>query len=282
MRILVTGSTGLLGSRLVPYLLRKGYDVVTHGMTKLADYNVNLCQPIETYEFLDELKPDLIIHLVCLSNVDICEENKDLAYRLNVLTTENVTQWLSDNKGSKLVFISTDHVYDGCQIHTENNVTIRNMYAFSKYCAEIVATKVNSIILRVNFFGKSFTKERISFSDWVKSSLINKNKVILLTDVFISPLSLETLTEMILLSGLSEQTGVFNLGSKDGASKRDIAHLIAGRMKLDTSTAKDGVQANLNLKAVRPSNMIMDVTKFEKTFGVNLPNITDEILNAEL
>jgi len=282
MKILVTGATGLLGGRLVPYLKSEGHEVVAQGFSQSADFNIDLCLSNETYEFLQELKPDLIIHLVCLSNVDLCEKDKNLAYRLNVLTTENIVYWIESNRDSKLVYVSTDHVYDGKNIHLENEVTIKNTYAFSKYCAEIVATKVNALVLRVNFFGKSNTSGRSSFSDWVISALKNNDEIVLLTDVYVNPLSIDTLQKMILMSSLSDKAGIYNLGSKGGISKRDFAHLVASRLNLNLANAKDGVQSDLNLTALRPSNMVMNVTKFEETFNVKLPTIESEILNAEL
>lgn len=282
MKILVTGATGLLGGRLVPYIASQGYDVISHGMTKGADYKADLCSIEETNIMLDEIKPELIIHLACLSNVDACEQDKNLAYRLNVLTTENVVKWIENNPGTRLVYISTDHVYDGDSVHKEEEVTIRNTYAFSKYCAEVAASRINSISLRVDFFGKSMTAGRSSFTDWIINALQQKNKITLLTDVYINPLSFETIQKMILMAGLSRVTGIFNLGSRGKISKRDMAHMVAGRFGLDTKCASDGVYADLNFNTPRPANMVMDVSRFEETFKVDLPNIEQEIMSAEL
>ena len=170
MRVLITGATGMLGARLAPYLASQGCKIFSHGMSKKADYNTDLCDVDQTASMLDELSPDVIIHLVCLSNVDKCEDDQDLAYRLNVLTTDNIVKWAEKHE-ARLVYISTDQVYDGEGLHKEEQVTIRNTYALSKYCGECIARSANSIILRVNFFGKSLTPGRVSITEWILDAL---------------------------------------------------------------------------------------------------------------
>ena len=68
---------------------------------------------------------------------------------------------------------------------------LTNYYSFSKYAAEL-ALRVNSTILRTNFFGKSMCEQRSSFTDWVYHSAINKQNIVLFSDVFFSPLSMTT------------------------------------------------------------------------------------------
>lgn len=151
MKILVAGSTGLLGGRLLPFLREKGVKVIGHGMSKSADVNMDLSSSVEARNMLDELLPDVVIHLVCLSNVDLCEKDPNLAYRLNVCCLENMIPWFLDHPKTRLVHISTDMVYDGPGLHNEELITLRNTYALSKYMSELVAHQVKGVVLRTNF-----------------------------------------------------------------------------------------------------------------------------------
>lgn len=282
MRVLVTGATGLLGGSLVPFLRGKGLEVIAHGMKKPADVQADLCDLQVTCAMLDTVAPDAIIHLVCLSDVDACEEDPNLAYLLNVHCLENVVGWLRDHSRTRLVHISTDQVYDGADENREEDVTLRNSYALTKYASELVARQVDSVVLRTNFFGRSRTQGKSTFSDWLINSLQQQAGITLFSDVMWSPLSLENLSQIVLVALRSKVTGVFNAGSHGGMSKRDFAHAVARRLKLPLETARDGVLADVALRAPRPRDMRMDSTLFEKTFGVSLPALADEIATAEL
>lgn len=282
MRVLVTGSTGLVGGTLVPRLRETDMDVVAHGLSKPCQVNADLTDRDATESLLDKVQPDAIINLVALTDVDTSEKDPDLAYRLNVLTVENLAAWIGLNPGRRLVQLSTDQVYDGLGTHGEDDVTIRNTYAMTKYAGELAAFRVGGIALRTNLFGRSRTEGRKSLSDWLLDSFRARKPITLMTDVMFSPLALPTLVEMIILTLNGDARGVFNLGSRDGMSKRDFALALARHFDLPTDNARDGTQADLNLSAVRPTGMLMDSTRFEKTFGLTLPTLSEEIPKAEV
>ena len=110
--------------------------------------------------------------------------------------------------------ISTDHVYDGPGIHVEENVTLRNYYAYSKYSAELALAGISATILRTNFFGKSKNSRIQSFSDWALNGLRSGKRLKLFTDVRFSPISFSTIKKTMLEVIEQQHTGIFNLGSK--------------------------------------------------------------------
>jgi dTDP-4-dehydrorhamnose reductase len=278
-KILITGANGLLGSSLAPCLKNAGYSVIRHAHTTRADVMFDLSDRTKSYEFLDKINPDVIINLVSLTNVELCEEQIEIAYLLNTQTVENLANWINSSKSDcHLVQISTDHVYDGIGIHIEDKVTITNNYALSKYAGELAAAQVPSTILRTNFVGRSKAGNRESLTDWVYNSLINKKYIQVLDDVFFSPLSIETLVEMIKLTVQKKQIGTFNLGSRIGMSKAAFGYAFAEFLKLPTNTMTriSSSQATF-LKTYRPKNMCMDSSKFEETFNVELPKLTNLI-----
>lgn len=282
MKYLITGATGLLGGRLCPFLVEKGLDIIRHGMHHQADINVDLTSNTHTREMLDHLKPEVIIHLVCLSSVDTCEEDPQAAYLLNICCLKNIVDWINDHPQTRLVHISTDHVYDGPGLHSEEDMTFTNTYALTKYTSELLVLNLNSIVLRTNFFGKSYTSGRQSLSDWVQARSADGNPFMLIKDVMFNPLSLDTLTELILMVSSSDITGVYNLGSHEGMSKRDFSYEISGKIDLDLSMTYDVNIIDIGLIATRPTGMLMDVTRFEKTFKMKLPTLKEEISKAKL
>ena len=156
IRVLLTGASGLLGSRLYPYLKECGFDIVGHGYTADSDVRCDLRCRESTNKMLDNVRPEVIVNLVALTNVDECEQDPQNAYLLNVRVVENIVEWIRSHSVVRLVQVSTDQVYGGKGPHFEDDIALLNTYAFSKYCGELAARQVDGAVLRTNFFGDSF------------------------------------------------------------------------------------------------------------------------------
>lgn len=276
---LVVGATGLLGATLVPSLKEKGASVLTLARSASADLSVDICNFDDFAATLAGLRPRVLINLVSMTSVEACEQSPNSAYLANAVSVENAARWIAEySPDTHLIQISTDHVYDGLGPHLEDDLALRNMYAVTKRTGELMALTVPSTILRTNFVGKSASASRESLTDWVYNSLKRKEHVQVLSDVFFSPLAMSTLCESIILVAGAKRPGIYNLGSKGGMSKAQFDFSFAGELGLDTRfmTPLESSQAKF-LKAPRPKDMIMDVTKFEETFDVTLPTLHDEI-----
>ena len=135
--IIVTGSTGLLGSSLVPYLKRCNHEIITVSSRNVCDIKVDLTSLTQVKSAFKNINADAIINLAALADVDSCERKPHLAYLLNVKIVENLYYWIKDaNSNCHMIQISTDQVYDGEGPHTEENVSIKNQYAMSKIAGE--------------------------------------------------------------------------------------------------------------------------------------------------
>lgn len=282
MRITVLGSSGLLGSSLVPHIKLCGHDVTGVARNGECDVRFDLSDAVQLNECLDELKPEVIVNLSALTDVDECERSPQLAYLVNVKIVENVAMWIQKNASNcYLVQISTDQVYDGMGPHKEGIVTLSNYYAYSKYAAELVAASVPSTVLRTNFFGPSKCQTRKSLSDWLMQSLMRKDPITVFEDVRFSPLSVQRLVELLEHVVIARQPGIFNLGSKYGMSKAHFAFMLAEVLDLPTKSMFRGTSASIKLLAYRPKDMCMDVSHFEEVFEVVLPTLTEEIYSMK-
>lgn len=279
-KILLLGATGLLGSSLGPHLKSRGYEVVTHARKEgTADFIFDLNNWDMTSEFLTQIKPYVVINMVGLTSVEICQQQTHAGYLANTRTVENLVRWIKQCELScHLIQISTDQVYDGIGPHSEENVTLTNNYALTKYAGEIAATQVPSTILRTNFVGRSNVSYRESLTDWVYTSLTNSLNVQVLTDVLFSPLSMKTLNNMIELIIDHKPIGIYNLGSNQGMSKADFDFEFAERLGLPVETMSRICSSEAKfLRAYRPKDMRMDCSRFEKLFNIKLPELTEEI-----
>ena len=226
----------------------------------------------------NSIKPNIIVNLAANTNLDMLEENFNICIRDNFITVKNIVDYiLKNDQNIKFIHLTTDQYYNQKKLNKENEISILNNYTFSKYISEIYASKINSLILRTNFFGKSNSNKKLSFSDIIINSLNKSENIYLFRDVFFSPLSMDTLSEILIKIFHSDTTGTFNLGSKNGMSKYCFGLEIAKLFYYDQSLVKKIYLNDKKLIAKRPFDMRMDVNKFEEKFNINLPNLIDEI-----
>lgn len=280
-KVAVLGANGLLGHELLKNRCIDGYDIIGHfGRSK--ETNADLSIASEAISYLDNIQADIIVNLVGLTNVDYCESHPNDSYLINVKVVENIVAWISQqSRQIHLVHISTDQVYDGEGLHAESNPALTNYYGFSKYAGELAASTCHAAILRTNFFGKSQAKLRSSFTDWLHGALSDEQDIQVFDDVYFSPLSMDTLVQMIGLVIDKQITGTYNLGSRQGLSKADFAFEFAKSLGLDTQNMTRAKVSEVEfVKTYRPKDMRLDVNKFEQTLNVILPTLQQEILKV--
>jgi len=278
-KILITGSSGLLGSSLVCSLKSQDLNVLTLSRDgKNTDLKCDLTKKNHVFKILDDLKPEIIVNLAAQTDVDKCEIDPNNAYLGNIKVPLNISEWLSKNMYiSHVIHISTDQVYGQKKIHKEEDTFFTNIYGLTKYSGEIVFKNLPHTILRTNFVGRSNCKNRSSLSDWAVRSAKDKKEITVFKDIFFSPLSMKTLIEMIEMIIQKPITGTFNLGSKGSLSKAEfIMELIQG-LDLSTRNVRIDNSDSLKLIAPRPKNMVMDSGLFENAFKIKMPSIDREI-----
>jgi len=283
-RVLILGSYGLLGSHLSSGPYFQECTRILHGRDVESNFRVDLLDTSKVYKMLEETRPNVILNLVGVTDVDRCEQFPDEAYRGNVRTVESLVTAMSRLSYEPfLVHISTDQVYDGPELCAEGSVTLRNYYAFSKYAAELIAKRTRCAVLRTNFFGKSRTGLRNSLSDWVFQALTNREKIKVVQDIFFNPLSLGSVCSLIERVAEKQPQGIYNLGARDGMSKADFAFQFAQALALPVSEMKRARASEVTgLRAARPKDMRMNVSKFERFFGEKLPSLPNEIKLAAM
>jgi len=113
-RLLVTGASGLLGSKIAK-IAREDYEVIPLYGSKPLNSNalkLDITEREQVFSLFKKVKLDTVIHTASETNVDKCEIQKDHALRVNVEGTRNVASACS-KLGAKLIYISTDYVFDG-------------------------------------------------------------------------------------------------------------------------------------------------------------------------
>tara|TARA_Y100000590_G_C15605432_1_gene971789 strand:- start:286 stop:1152 length:867 start_codon:yes stop_codon:yes gene_type:complete len=278
MKIFITGGTGFLGNQLSKQLKKNKKNIIIIGSKKRKS-KVNLDLTLKkNLKKIIELNPDIIINCAGLTSVDKCEKNKKLAFKTNALITKNLVS-ISKNLDCKLIQISTDHVYNGVKKNNvENKCNLKNYYSTTKRLAELEALKYyKSLILRTNFFGIS--KKNKGNLNWFFEKIKKKQTINLFSDVYFSPLYINTLCQIISKICNKNTYGIFNVGSINKISKKNFYLMISKNLglkilfkpvKLDNEIRKAKITK-------RPKNMSMNVDKFQKNLKIKLPTIRKEI-----
>lgn len=275
-KVLVIGSSGLLGSSLVKSLAPL-FSVITVTRTSSdSDYNLDMTSKKRSADLLLEVNPDFIVNLAALTNVDVCEDDINLAYNVNTKIAENIAEYSNDRLDTFVVHISTDHVYDE-ENSSEDDVVILNSYAMTKYCAEKSFKSGNAVILRTNFFGKSLSHMSEGLCNSIFSSAVAGAELKLFNDVYFSPLSINTLCDVILLCLEKRFSGVFNAGSKEGMSKEMFLKNFLELSGLKNIKYESISVDEMGFNTLRPKDMRMDVSVYEEVFDFKFPKLINEI-----
>ena len=232
MNILVLGAYGLLGSYLCPSLSKNSYKVLRQGSSVDAELSFLPYLDDELLKVIEKNKPKIIINLIALTNIDNCEKDPNLAYLLNVKTVEKIIQ-AKAYFDFHLIHLSTDQVYSGAGIHKENCVNPVNVYGITKYCSELLASKIGSTIIRTNYHSKSLVPKKLSFSDWLVNSFKNGDRITLFDDIYFNAVHVSFLIKIIKNSIQEKQIGTFNVGCKDSTTKAKFAISLAKLLNLD-------------------------------------------------
>ena len=169
-KIFLTGGSGTLGSELIK--ISKGYDV--EFVAPPSTY-CDIRNPYQIHNHIQSSGCDVVVHSAAITDVKATENDPSLAWDVNVLGTINVLKSCKD-LGKKLVFISTDYVFDG----EKGNYTINDpinplsKYAKTKAAAELVVrTYDNSLVIRTSFFGYEFPYEAAFVDQWSSKDYVD-------------------------------------------------------------------------------------------------------------
>ena len=222
MKFLVTGVSGQLGHDIVKELINRGYNDYMAPTVKEMD----ITNEITVNKIISSYKPDVIFHCAAYTAVDKAEENREICYNVNVNGTKNIVEAAKKN-GAKVVYISTDYVFDGSKndVYVEEDMTNPiNYYGYTKLCGEKLVEELNSyLIVRISWVfginGNNFIKTMLNLSEI-------KEKISVVSDQIGSPTYTEDLSKLLIDMVEKNKTGLFNATNQGYCSWYEFAKYI--------------------------------------------------------
>ena len=266
MKILITGVNGLVGNSL--YRLLQDSDHIlffsSRNLEGLANYKMDITDKAEVNSFFKSERPDVVINSAAMANVDLCEEEQDLCWKVNVEGVQNLVE-ACDQYSTHLTHISTDYIFDGKKnsgIYNEDDLPKpQGYYAKSKLAGEEVITRSQirySILRTILVYGIHKNANIVTF---VKNSLEAKKSVNLVSDQVRMPTFADDLSKACIKASEKKAEGIFHICGPEQMSYLDIGNRIADHFSLDKNLINHVNTIDLNQKAERPFKTGFDLRK---------------------
>ena len=289
MKILITGSNGLLGQKLV-YKLRHKPEINCIATARGGNRLVK--QDGYTYETLDITNlqnvsdvftkhlPDVVINTAAMTNVDACETDREGCWAMNVTAVEHQVKVLEElkennkNYNPQFIHLSTDFIFDGSHgpLDEDEKPNPLSYYAESKLAAEVIVQKSKlhwAIARTVLVYGIVDNMSRSNIVLWVKQNLEQGKTINVVDDQFRTPTLAEDLADGCILIAQKKAQGIYNISGKDFYSILELANVVADYYKLDKSLIKHSKSADIKQPAKRPPITGFIIDKAKNDLGYN-------------
>jgi len=279
-KVLVTGASGLLGSKLVK-ALSDGYEVIPTHSTHLIhpdSVRMDIVDGKEVARVLSLVRPEFVVHAAAETNVDKCETDRELAWSVNAEGTRNIAE-ACGKVGARLVYISTDYVFDGEKgFYSEEDETKPvNYYGVTKLKGEEFVKKLceDFVIVRTSvLYGRH--PSRVNFATWVINSLRDGKRISVVEDHYNSPTLADDLAEAILRIARKDAAGVYHIAGSERISRYDFAMKVAEIFGLNRSLITPVKMKDLKAwVAKRPRDSSLSVHKARHELKVSLLDIRE-------
>lgn len=273
---MITGATGLLGQDLVR-VFGAGHEVV--GVSRRhpqAAQRLDVSSEEDTRRLISGIRPDWVLHAAAQRSPDYCARHPEECFRINVLGSRNIA-WACRETGAKLLYISTDYVFDGLSSkpYIEPDLPSPvNEYGISKLAGEVYTQYLveASVVARVSTLygegGESFVSKTLEAAQQGRTTMAAEDIVSSPSWTMDIAEGLLTLVERVDKAEAPKAAwaGLYHLASPGEVSRYDLARKALELAGLDPERVKRSSMKELSLPAVRAGYTALASSRFEAGF----------------
>lgn len=260
--ILLTGSSGLLGSRAYPHLSRR-WEVTGTALEETDQERFVRCDLTDreaAERLFRRVEPDAVLHAAAQKDIRACEEEPEACWELNVAVTRHLSR-LADASGAFFVFVSSDYVFDGTEgRYAEDDPPSPALrYGETKARAEDAVRRVDGAVCRSSGLYAWGSREP-TFVEFVVDRLRRGDETELWEDSFNSPTYVPNLCEMLEEVLRRDEGGVYHTAGPDRISRFGFGLEVARAFGLDGELLEP-VPRPRDRTPPRPGDVSLDVTR---------------------
>lgn len=282
LRVLITGSNGLLGQKLVAACVsqRIDFQAISSGENRNPECPNSHYSSVDITDFgaikrvLNTWSFTHILHTAAMTNVDACEVNPDRCYMVNHLASQHLFEMAKD-KNLHFTLLSTDFVFDGKQgNYAETDVpNPLSVYGKSKWLAEqdLISSRYGNwaIARTIIVYGVGYHLNKSNLFSWLLKELSEGRGVSLITDHYRAPTWAEDLANGCLSIVHQNACGIYHLCGPETLSIYEIGLRVARYLGAAEALIKPSDSTMLNQPAPRPPRTGFNLSKATKELGYN-------------
>lgn len=279
MKILVTGSHGLLGRKITALIAAgQNHELIRSARATESQKDqpgiycsMDITDEKKVHEVIARIKPDVIIHAAAMTQVDDCETRKEDCWKNNV----DATGYLLNAAGkinAHFIYVSTDFIFDGSHGPLDETATPApvNFYGESKLAGEKLVMQYAgtwAILRTVLVYGITPGETRNNIVTWVKNNLENGKNIRVVNDQWRTPTLAEDLAKGCILAAENHAQGIFNVSGEELLTPYDMAIQVADFFGLNKELIEKTDGTAFQQTARRPAKTGFIVDKARKAWG---------------
>lgn len=276
-KIVITGANSLLGLGLIKKIPQKFGLYLTHHnhpvhFNNLKSSFLDIRDQNSVNKLIYSQKPDIIIHAAAISDVDWCQKNRKAAAQTNIHGTKNVIG-AAQKIGAKIVFISTNAVFDGRHApykETDQTSPI-NFYGKTKVEGERLTqtSQLPFLIIRlITMYGWPPGKNRDNPVTWQLKKMAKNQTLNMVSDRYITPLYNLAAAEAIYSAITKNKTGIYHVSGADRVSRFKFAKLAAHIFGYNQNLIHETTSDFFKNLAPRPLDTSYETSKMQKELKI--------------
>lgn len=284
-RVLVVGSNGLLGQKVAEQLVRGfNYHVTLTSIESApvrempaAPYmQADITNRKTVKDLVGSVNPDVIINCAAMTNVDACETEREIAWKINVGGVEHLIE-AARKRPATIIHVSSDYVFDGKNgpYHEEDRPEPLSYYGKSKLAGEnaLRTSDVPYFVARTMVLYGYAEGVKANFALWLVNSLREGQAVRIVDDQIGNPTLVDDLAFGLIRAMEMKRRGIYNIAGKDIVSRFEFAVALARAFGLDPSLIQPIKTSQLNQPAARPLRSGLITLKAEVDLGLKLSGV---------
>lgn len=279
--VLITGGSGWIGSTIYQalkdqYWCHRCYWSHAPENPGPTDHYADIADERAVLSLVSAIKPTLIIHAAGKASADACQQQPDLAFRINTAGTITVAK-AAQRINAKLVFTSTDHVFEnpGTMRREDEPPWAQTVYGRSKIEAEqaITALDPSALILRLALCYGALRGTPLGFTGYLVDRLARRQPVTVFTDQYRTPLYTGDLAKGMLELLKHNASGIYHFAGPDRLSRQEYSEILCTVFGFDRTLLVPASVRDGNPLIARPTDCSLATAKMYAETGFTFTGV---------